>query len=440
MANNTPTYVPIEYEQKEYTPVEYDPTKYAVNYDDKRFTKITDEKNAAITEQEQTYGGMIAGADKFYNDLKESTQKWADTQTDIQNQQTNLTIQQIEQEKANARKDYEKEQAGAYVDWRKQSNQYGSEAEKMASAGLANTGYSESSQVSMYNTYQNRVATARESFQRSCDNFANKIAEAKMQNNAAIAEIALTAFEKQAEYSLQAFQYKNQLILDLQDKKLEVKKFYSDLWQRELDQFNVETGRQFTHDQQQNDFAYKNWQAQNEREWKEVHDTNMKNLEHYNNILYLDAETEDKKELITAEKTAANAKLAEEYRLKTELANTEHANAVALATHKADLENKSKTFSTGSSGGSSGGGSSTGTSNKTTTKKSNSVTIPSDYAGIVRFAKSNGISLANAMTRDEWSRRRNSYSMTGKGAREVTQFPSYEAYLKSYVTYRMSTK
>ena len=336
-----------------YEPVEYDPTKYAVNYDDERFTKITDEKNAALTEQEQTYGEMVAGADKFYNDLKESTQKWADTQTDIQNQQTNLTIQQIEQEKANARKDYEKEQAGAYVDWRKQSNQYGSEAEKMASAGLANTGYAESSQVSMYNTYQNRVATARESFQRSCDNFANKIAEAKMQNNAAIAEIALTAFEKQAEYSLQGFQYKNQLILELADKKLEVKKFYSDLWQRELDQANIEANRAFQYDQQQNEFAFKADQAEIEREHNEKLQKELAKIENEYakermeieqgyKLAYLDAETEDKKEILDKEQEQALARLDKEYTKKKELAATELANEKELYRYKAQVDNESK--------------------------------------------------------------------------------------------------
>jgi DNA polymerase III alpha subunit (gram-positive type) len=102
----------------------------------------------------------------------------------------------------------------------------------MASAGLDATGFSESSQVSMYNTYQMRVATARETFNRAVLAYDNSIQEAKLQNNAILAEIAYQALQEQLSLSLEGFQYKNQLILEQATKKAELDNAY---YQRYLD-------------------------------------------------------------------------------------------------------------------------------------------------------------------------------------------------------------
>ena len=213
---------------------------YDINYEDERFTQIESDKNSALSDLENTYAGMIGESDKYYQAQIDASKQWADKQSQIQQEQTDFAVEQIEQQKQQAKKDYTKEQSGAYVDWRKQSNQYGTEAEKMASQGLSNTGYSESSQVSMYNTYQNRVATARESYNQAVLNYDNAIKDARLQNNAALAEIAYNALQQQLELSLQGFQYKNNLILEQTNKKLEVDQMYYNRYQDVLDQINHE--------------------------------------------------------------------------------------------------------------------------------------------------------------------------------------------------------
>ena len=223
---------------------------YDVNYDDERFTQVETDKDEALTELEQTYGGMLGEADKYYDAQIEASKQWADTQTELQNQQTAHTIDQINQQKDQTYKDYVKEQSGAYVDWRKQSNQYGAEAEKMASSGLANTGYSESSQVGMYNTYQNRVASARETYNKAVLNYDNAIKDAQLQNSSILAEIAQKSLEQQLALSLEGFQYKNSLLLEKIDKTNELKNTY---YQRYLDVLN-----QINHE---NDFAFQQEQC-----------------------------------------------------------------------------------------------------------------------------------------------------------------------------------
>lgn len=242
---------------------------YEIDYEDKRLTGIEDEKNQKLSAEEATYGGMIDSTDKFYQEQIDASKQWADQQSQIQQEQTDFTIEQIEQQKEQAEKDYTKEQAGAYVDWQKQSNQYGVNAEKMASAGLAGTGFSESSQVSMYNTYQNRVSTARESFNKAVLNYNNAIKDARLQNNAALAEIAANALQQQLELSLQGFQYKNQLISELSDKKMQIESLYNDKWKTQLDVMNKEIDRTWQSDENR---IQRDWQAEQseiERGWKE---------------------------------------------------------------------------------------------------------------------------------------------------------------------------
>lgn len=215
-------------------------SNYDINYEDERFTKVESDKNAALSDLEETYAGMINESDKYYQAQIDASRDWADKQTQLQNQQTDQAIKEINQQKEQTEKDYLKEQSGAFADWQKQSNAYGAEAEKMAASGLQNTGFSESSQVSMYNTYQNRVATARASYDLSVQNFNNSIAEARLQNSSVLAEIAYQTLQKQLELSLQGFQYKNTLLLEKADKKTELDQMYHQRYLDVLQQINTE--------------------------------------------------------------------------------------------------------------------------------------------------------------------------------------------------------
>jgi hypothetical protein len=213
---------------------------YDINYDDKRFTAVESDKKAALNEVDVTYGNMINSADSHYQKQIDAAQDYADEQSKLQQQQTDFAIDKIEQQKEQTQKDYIKEQSGAYVDWQKQSNKYGVNAEQQAAAGLTNSGYSESSLVSMYNTYQNRVATARDVFNRAVLDYDNQMTEARLQNSSILAEIAYNALQKRLELSLAGFQYKNTLLLEQANKKLEVEQMYHDRWQDVLAQINTE--------------------------------------------------------------------------------------------------------------------------------------------------------------------------------------------------------
>jgi len=237
---------------------------YNINYDDERFSQVESEKQAALNDVNNTYNNMISQSDKFYEDQKAAIQDYANTQSQIQQENTNFTIEQINQQKEQANKDYTKEQKASYVDWQKQSNQYGANAEQMAASGLTNTGYSESSQVSMYNQYQSRVATARETFNKAVLNYDNSIKEAQLQNNSKLAEIAFNALQSQLELSLQGFQYKNSLLSEQMQMQQQTEDRYYSRWQDVLGQMNQEN--QFAESIRQYEQNYKLQQQQFEEE------------------------------------------------------------------------------------------------------------------------------------------------------------------------------
>lgn len=212
----------------------------AVDYSDPRFQEVETQKQEAMTELNQTYDGMIGATDQHYQSQIDAIGDYAETQKKLQQEQTDFAIEQVEQQKEQAKKDYTKEQAGAYVDWKKQSNAYGVNAERLAAQGMTKSGYSESAQVSMYNAYQNRVATAKESYDRAALNYDNAVKEARLQNSSILAEIAFNALQSQLQLGLQGFEYKNSLILAKADKKTELDNMYYQRSQNVLNQINSE--------------------------------------------------------------------------------------------------------------------------------------------------------------------------------------------------------
>ena len=210
----------------------------SINYNDKRFTQVKNREATDLKNVNNLYNTMVNNSDKYYNNLINASQEYANKQTEIQNQQTDFAIEKVEQQKEWAQQDYTKEQKGAYTDWQKQSDQYGAVAE--ANAKMIGTGYAESSQVQMYTAYQNRVATARESFNRAVTEYDMAIKDARLQNSAKLAEIAYQALQQKLELSLEGFQYKNTLLQQKLTAQNDVKDRYYNRWKDVQSQINTE--------------------------------------------------------------------------------------------------------------------------------------------------------------------------------------------------------
>lgn len=199
---------------------------YKIDENDPRLQAVKTDQETAMSEMDGIYDGQINANNSTLNSMKSDLEKSQAAQNKIVNQQTDLAIKQINQDKQQAHKDYIKEQSGAWVDYQKQVDPYGVNAEKMAAQGLDNSGYKESSMVSMYNQYQNRVAVAREGYNKALMNYNNKIAEAKLQNSSLLAEIAKETLAQQLELTVQFTQMNNTLL----SQKAQMKATLSQNW------------------------------------------------------------------------------------------------------------------------------------------------------------------------------------------------------------------
>ena len=185
--------------------------KNNMNQTQQQINNLQNEKQAAINDYEAGYNTQL----QQYNDLQQQQQNyidtWAANQKEQQQKQTDYNIGLIEQNKKEAAEETQKQTQDAYVDYMKQTNQYGGALENLASRGLATQGYAESSKVAMYNTYQNRVATANAALTKANTDYNNQIQQALLNNDAALAETALEQMKQSYQLALSGFEYTSNL-------------------------------------------------------------------------------------------------------------------------------------------------------------------------------------------------------------------------------------
>ena len=207
---------------------------------DKRLTAIEKEETTALKESDALYNGMINSTDSAYQRLIDNANQYGDKQIRLQEEQNKLNLQEIEQNKKDAYDDFQKESSAAYVEWQKQTDDYGSNAEKMASMGLAHSGYSEQSKVAMYNQYQNRVALARETYKKIEMNYNLSMDKARLQNSSVLAEITYNTMKTALELGIQGLQEKNELLLQKVNTKRQISDSYWGRYTDTLNQINTE--------------------------------------------------------------------------------------------------------------------------------------------------------------------------------------------------------
>ena len=211
-----------------------------VNYDDERFTNLEVEKQNELNKYNQTYDNLIAERDKFTEQQQNYVDNWVNTQNQIANNNLQHQIDLYNQQKEQVEKDYQKEASASYSDYLKEVDRYGVSRENVVANGLSNSGYAESSKVDMYNTYQNRIATARSSLNSALLDFNNAIKEAQLSNNATIAQNALTALQQKLDIALEGFNYKDTATQNKLNWEYNINNNYYNRYQDVEDQINYE--------------------------------------------------------------------------------------------------------------------------------------------------------------------------------------------------------
>jgi hypothetical protein len=413
-------------------------------------TQLDQQYQNAITETEQAYK---QAADQYTIDANDGRTTAVEQLMETQNALTEQAVKEIEQQREQSEKDYIKEQAGAYADWQKQSDAYGVNAEKMASNGLTRSGYSESSQVQMYSDYQSRVSTARDVFKRAELNFTNAIANARLQNNAALAQIALDAFQRQSEIALAGLTAKNGLLSEWTSQKLAVNTRYDNKYQTILDQIYREEQMQLQREQMAQEQA--RWQAQMAQNQAQFEAS----LQYDRDELAWKKEEAQLKREDAAKETAKTDKDAKFNLLANliskhghiasddELAEAGMSRAVADSYLRSYNENKAVLGGNGNTGGNTGGntiyrltgddgdtGGNGGNTGDTTiyleTYLDENTPRPKTYKEATAWLRDWGVDSSSLMSEIDWARHKNSGNATSKA---VTQNATYQDYLYDYM-------
>lgn len=183
---------------------------YDVNYDDKRFQDVENEKQSELKKYNDTYDNLINERNNFTKEQQDMIDRWENTQKDIANKNLKYQKDLIEQERKKSEQAYQNEAKASYIDYQKEVDKYGVSRENVVNNGLSNSGYAESSKVDMYNTYQNRLGTARKSMQDAGIEFDNAIRQAQLSNDETLAQNALKALQEKLNIALEGFNYKTE--------------------------------------------------------------------------------------------------------------------------------------------------------------------------------------------------------------------------------------
>ena len=130
-------------------------------------------------------------------------------QQDIVNKQTQMNIDAIEKNKAEVDQQANKVNQGLYSEYKKASNPYGVNAEQLYARGLGNSGYAETTQTNLYNTYQKNVTDTVNNAQKLKADFDFQISQARQNGDITLAQNALQIYMQKMQLLTQEYELRN---------------------------------------------------------------------------------------------------------------------------------------------------------------------------------------------------------------------------------------
>ena len=156
---------------------------------------------------------MATGYEDIDNLMTEQNQ-YLEQEKQLNNQIIDTGLQKTQNEVNWQKQDYDEEaQKNAkalYADYKKQSSPYGANSEQMAANGLNNSGYAESSQVSLYNNYQKNVTELINNTAKLKAEADRTMTQAYLDADIQKAQNTLSTYEQKAQLALTEYEYKYQ--------------------------------------------------------------------------------------------------------------------------------------------------------------------------------------------------------------------------------------
>lgn len=168
-------------------------------------------------------------------------------QKNIINKQTELNVAELEKNKAEIDQQTSKTNQGLYAQYKKASNPYGVNAEQLYTKGLGNSGYAETTQTNLYNTYQKNITETINNAQKLKADFDFQISQARQNGDITLAQSALEIYNQKMQLLSQEYELRNNREQFLYQKE-----------QNKLAQSNWE--KEYAYQQQRDQIADSQWQ------------------------------------------------------------------------------------------------------------------------------------------------------------------------------------
>ena len=149
------------------------------------------------------------GTQQAIEDLKLENNEYLEQQKELNNQIVDTGVQ-----KAQLEADAQKNAKALYANYQKEQNQYGANAEALARQGLANSGYAESSRVSLYNNYQSNVTSLINEVNRAKSNLDLQMNQAYLDANVQKAQNEVSILQQKIEMAMNTYQLRYNLYRD----------------------------------------------------------------------------------------------------------------------------------------------------------------------------------------------------------------------------------
>lgn len=224
--------------------------------EDERLSKINNDKQNALSENNNLYDSLLEDYQKLYDQQNKYAEEYERTQNSILDRQLAFNERKINQQKEEARLNKETEEKKAKNDYTAFINPYGYQAESFANRGILNSGVSETAKLGGFNTYQNRLATANKIMQDAFVQYDNEINQARLNNDVGKAQNALAKLQMQLEYSQNYYNNKSDLKQNQSSSNQNIDNNYYNRYQTEYENIQNEKAKEEAIRQWEQEFAY----------------------------------------------------------------------------------------------------------------------------------------------------------------------------------------
>ena len=131
-------------------------------------------------------------------------------QNEILDQQLQMQQDVVNRNKAEIDQNTNKTNSGLYAEWKKASNRYGPNAENLYTQGLGNSGFAESTQTNLYNTYQKNITDTNNTAMKLKADFDFQMQQARQNRDVQQAQYALELYQQKMNLLTQEYDLKNQ--------------------------------------------------------------------------------------------------------------------------------------------------------------------------------------------------------------------------------------